>query len=204
MLRLRTTPHLQLLDPPCHLTLTLLALILALKCIFLPFPLGLGLGLWSDEAVGACKVGWWCAEGFSETFTGPVDGSWHCQLSVKVKLASGSKNVNSDVESVLNWPCNVVIFQQGLNLLLGPQSPSAWAQGNTELLSSFKSLTHNKLHKWQNTFLRLSFLFPPLSSPCPTLPTLRKRGQRGTLMCWPIRNFYWPLYLFCCPCLAPT
>ncbi len=52
-------------------------------------------------------------------------------LQLKVKLDPGwGRNVKSNVESDVDMSCSAVIFQQGLNLLLGPQSHSACAQEN--------------------------------------------------------------------------
>lgn len=47
-------------------------------------------------------------------------------LQLKVKLDPGrGRNVKSNVESDVDLSCSAVIFQQGLNLLLGPPSQPA-------------------------------------------------------------------------------
>lgn len=130
-------------------------------------------------------------------------------LQFKVKLDPGcSRNVKSNVESDVDLSCSAVIFQQGLNLLLTPRSRSACAQENATVPPPWKKkkrLAHNKFHKWQNSFLSLSF---PLSSLLLSLPhpshfqRRRAKGWRGGgSTCEPIMNFDW---LSTFRCLAPS
>lgn len=133
-------------------------------------------------------------------------------LQFKVKLDPGcSRNVKSNVESDVDLSCSAVIFQQGLNLLLTPRSRSACAQENATVPPPWrrrkkKSLAHNKFHKWQNSFLSLSF---PLSSLLLSLPHpshfQRRRAKGGAgggrSTCEPIMNFDW---LSTFRCLAPS
>lgn len=99
-------------------------------------------------------------------------------LQLKVKLDPGrGRNVKSNVESDVDLSCSAVIFQQGLNLILGPQSQPAWAQENATFPPAWDAhwgSTNGKI-----VFLVCHFLFPLLSSPCPTLVTSRNGGQSG-------------------------
>lgn len=107
----------------------------------------------------------WCAE---RPARGPLAAKcWMAVASLR-RSEIGSRNVKSNVESDVDLSCSVLIFQQGLNLLLSPRSRrSAWTQRKRHLSSSKESRTHKKFHKWQNSFLSLSF---PLSSPLFALP----------------------------------
>lgn len=77
-------------------------------------------------------------------------------LQFKVKLDPGcGRNVESDVD----LSSSAVIFHQGLNLLLKATQRALKKMPPSLLL---ERLAHNKFHKWQNSFLSLSFpLFLP-------------------------------------------
>lgn len=123
-----------------------------------------------------------------------------------MKLDPGcGRNVKSNVESDVDLSCSAVIFQQGLNSLLGPQSNSACAQKKKCHLSSFLKDSHTTSSpNGKIVFLVCHFLFPPLSSPCPTLSIFREAGRREKRAdVLAHKEFELTLYLFS-PCLAPT
>lgn len=66
-------------------------------------------------------------------------------------------------------------------------------------------LAHNKLHKWQNSFLSLSF---PLSSPLFSLPHpshfQRRRAVERAPTCEPWMNEFWLTHYLSSRCLAPA
>lgn len=97
-------------------------------------------------------------------------------VQLKVKLDPGrGRNAKSNVESDVDLSCSAVIFQQGLNLLLGPQRQPACAQENATFPPA--SDAHSGTTNGKIVFSVCHFLLPLLSSPCPTLLTSRNGGQ---------------------------
>lgn len=86
-----------------------------------------------------------------------------------VKFAYGyGKNVKSHVENYVNLTCSAVIFQQGPNLLQSTK-PLSVSSRKCHLPFSLKGSLTTSSSNGKIVFSVCHFLFPPISSPRPTL-----------------------------------